>query len=144
MKMKKKGYAYFVELALAIMIIFIVLNSYYESTFETAQNSNTQELRWVSWQIMKNLDTFETINSSNISATDAYVYGSLNDFTTYELELHNNSGCYPITNATISATNYTKCPAITTNTKNNIVSSLYSQTYNNQAESFRIYLWRKI
>jgi hypothetical protein len=144
MKLKKKGYAYFVELALAVMIIFIVLNSYYESTFETSQNTNTNELRWVSWQIMKNLDTFEALNSTDTNVTDAYVYGSLNDFTSYELEYYNSSGCYPIENGTLSVTNYTKCPAITTNTKNNIVSSLYSQTYADKAEAFRLYLWRKI
>jgi hypothetical protein len=142
--MKKRGYAYFVELALAVIIIFIVLSSYYESTFETNQNTNANELRWVGWQIMKNIDTFEALNSTNISNTNAYVYGSLNDFTSYEIEYYNNSGCYPITSGAIDTINYTKCPAITTNTQNNIVSAIYSQTDNNQAEAFRIYLWKKI
>jgi hypothetical protein len=142
--MKKRGYAYFVELALAVIIIFIVLSSYYESTSEISENANNNELRWVGWQILRNLDTFEAINSTNISNTNAYIYGSLGDFTEYEIEYYNDSGCYPITDSTIDTINYTKCPSISANTKNNVVSALYSQTYDNQAESFRIYLWKKL
>lgn len=142
--MSKKGYAYFVELALAIIIIFIVLSSYFESEqtiFEYKQNEN---LRESGWYLLKNLDEFGALNSTNISKVNVYISGSLDEFTAYDLEIYNSTGCYPVDNGVVSTTNYTKCPAIGANTKANIISTFYTYVQNGDATSFRLYLWRKI
>ena len=142
--MNKKAYAYFVELALAIIIIFIVLSSYIESEQTVFNYKQNQNLRESSWYLLKNLDTFGALNVTNISKANEYIYGSLDEFTGYDLEFYNFTGCYPIADGVISSTNYTKCEKINASTRTDVVSSLYTVVQDSNTSSFRLYLWRKI
>lgn len=140
---RKNGYAYFVELALAVIIIFIVLTGYIESEQTLFQYKRNQDLQESGWGILKNADYFGKLNTSNFSDINAYIAGSLNDFTDYDLELYNETGCFPVNNGVVSATNYTACPTINATTKNDIVSVFYTNVDGN-VSAVRLYLWRKV
>ncbi len=140
----KKGYAYFVELALAVIIVFIVLSGFLESEQTTFNYKQNQNLRWQGFYLLDNLNHFEIINSSNFTKVETYIYSSINEFTDFKIEYYNESGCYPINNGIISSLNFTKCPTINATTNSDIVSSFYTHTLQNNSESIRIYLWRKI
>jgi hypothetical protein len=139
----KKGYAYFVELALAIIIIFIVLSSYIESEQTIYNYKQNENSRQNSWQILKNLDEFYIIDSANFSKVNTYVDASLDYFTSFDLEYYNTSGCFPVDNGVLGS-NYTKCETINASIKNNIISSFYTRSTSGVSESVRIYIWRKI
>jgi hypothetical protein len=144
MKMNKKGYAYFVELALSIIIIFLVIANYTESEQTVYEYKQDETLRQTSWHILKNLDDFGAIDSTNFSKINTYIDASYGDFTAFDLEYYNNTGCYPINNGVLSAIDYTECESINATTKNNIISSIYTRFQNNEAESIRLYVWRKL
>jgi hypothetical protein len=140
----KKGYAYFVELVLSIILVFIILSGYIESEQVVFTYKQNEDLRINGWHILENLDNFNAINYTNITKLDTYIDASLTDFTNYDLELYNNSGCYPIDNGIISSTNYTRCPSINATTKDNIISTFYTSSQQGEPQSIRIYLWRKL
>jgi len=140
----KKAYAYFVELALAIIIIFIVLSSYIESEQTVFNYKQDQNMRQNSWYLLKNINDFGAMDSTNLSKVNIYVDASLGDFTAFDLEFYNSTGCFPVYSGIISSTNYTRCESINATTKNDIVSTFYTFTQNSEANSVRLYLWRKI
>jgi hypothetical protein len=140
----KKGYAYFVELVLSIILLSIILSGYIESQQVIFTYKQNEDLRSNGWNILKNLDDFNAINSTNFTKVDAYIEGSINTFTSFDLELYNDSGCYPIDDGVVSSTNYTRCPTINATTKNNIVSTIYTFSQHDQPQSIRLYLWRKL
>lgn len=140
----KRGYAYFVELALAVIIIFIILSGFLESEQTVFSYKQNQDLKENSWYMIKNIDYFGELNTSDLSKLDAYVAGSLSDLTSYDLEIYNDTGCIPIDAGVASITSYTDCPSINATTRNNVVSSIYTTSEDNNISSVRIYLWRKI
>jgi len=142
--MRKKGYAYFVELVLSIILVFIILSGYVESQQVIFTYKQNEDLRVNGWHILENLDNFNAINYTNITKLDTYIDASLTDFTNYDLELYNNSGCYPIDNGIISSTNYTRCPSINATTKDSIISTFYTLPQQGEPQSIRLYLWRKL
>ena len=142
--MRKKGYAYFVELALAIMLIFIILSSYFESEQTVFNYKQNEDSRISGWYLLKTFDDFSAIDSTNFTKINAYVDAGLDDFTDFDLEYYNNSNCFPVDEGAISSTNYTRCPAINATIKTNIISTFYTRAQNNESESIRLYLWRRI
>ncbi|MBT3940971.1 hypothetical protein HOD83_02585 [Candidatus Woesearchaeota archaeon] len=145
MAIGKKGYAYFIELALAIIIIFIILSGYLESEQTVFSYKQNQDLKESGWYVLKNLDYHGKLNTSNFTEINTYIDASLDDSTEYDLELYNDTGCFPVAAGTVSSTSYAECSSINATTQNNVVSVFYTTIDNNESvSSVRLYLWRRI
>jgi len=141
--MNKKGYAYWIEMVLSVIIISVVFVGYLESTQTNFAYKQQENLREEGWQIMKNLDELKLLNSSNFTAMETYITASLSDTTGFDLEYYNSSGCYSVDSGTLGSMQ-TYCTSINATSHNDVVSIFYTTIEGNESESIRLYMWGKL
>lgn len=139
----KRGYAYWVEIVLSVIIIGVVLVGYVESDQAVIQYKQQENMRATGWQIMKNLDDLDRLDTTNFTKVERYVGESLLDISGFDLEYYNSTGCYAVDNGTLGSVQ-TYCTSINATTGNDVVSVFYTRVRGNESESVRLYVWRKL
>ena len=143
----KKGYIYFVEIALAILILMYIFNGFVESeqrVFEQKQIENLRSQGWGALDVLHELDVLDgAVKSGNWNKMNIYLRKSLLNTVAFDLELYNNSKCHAIDNTTV-VVGATYCKSINATTENEISSTYYTIQDNYSTSSVKIYLWNKL
>ena len=140
----KKGYVYFIEMILAVIILTVVLVGFTETEHETFAYKQQQDMREVAWQSLKNLDEMNVLDNvfanNNYSKLDNYIKEELPSTASYDLELWNGS-CYPIDSGVIQSGS-TTCDTINASTESDMISVYYTWAQSNEPQTIRLFVWR--
>lgn len=144
--MNKKGYAYFVEIILAVLIVIVVLQGFIESKQQVFSYKQQEDLRVLGWNILKNLDELgvldSALNEKNFTKIEIYVQESLDELADFDLEYYNTS-CYSVDGGVLSSGS-TICNSINISGEYDVVSTYYTFGGNLTPQTIKIYLWRKL
>lgn len=144
MALNKKGYAYWIEIILSVVIVMIIFQGYLESNQTVFQYKEVEDLKSSSWHVMNNLNTLGHLNTSNLSELQSYVASSFPATTGTDMDYYNDTSCFPVDNGT-KGTATTHCAWINISSNNDVTSALYTKLdKNNDPESIRLHIWRKL
>lgn len=143
----KKGFVYFVEIALAVLILAFVFSAFIGSEQRIFQHKQLENLRaqgWGALDVLHELGALDSaVSSGNFTKVDLYVSSSLFETTGYDLEVYNSTGCTPIDDGQLGVTSEF-CDSIDAPTQNDVVSLVYTPPTNLTTTSLRLYLWSKL
>ncbi len=144
----KKGFIYFVEIALAVLILLYIFAGFIESeqkVFEYKQLDNLRAQGWGSLDVLHEMGVLDgDVKAGNWSLIRTYVNNSFVNTVAYDLELYNNSLCHAIDNKSVIASGVSNCGYINATTEKSIVSTYYTLQDNYSTSSIKIYLWSKL
>lgn len=143
----KKGFIYFVEIALSVLLLSFILSAFSypkDLTFEQKQLVSLKYQGWGALDVLHEFDLLDNlIMNSDFKNLSLYLKGSFPDNIGYKLEYHNSTGCYPITDGGLGAP-ATYCGPQNATTERDITSTFYTIQTNLTTSSVRIYLWNKV
>ena len=143
----KKGYVYFVEIALAVLILLYIFAGFVDSeqrSFDQKQLENLRDQGWGALDVLHEIGNLDgDVRIGNWSKINNFLNESFINTIGYDLELYNNSKCHAI-NASAIGAGGTYCPSINASTEREIVSTSYTLQSNYSTSSLRIYLWNKL
>jgi len=143
----KKGFIYFVEIALSVLILMYIFTGFIESEQRAFEQKQLENLRTQGWGALDILHEFgmldDSVRVNNWSKIDIYLNNSFLNTIEYDLELYSKSLCYTINGGTI-ITGATYCKSINASTEKDITSVYYTIQDNYSTSSIKIYLWSKL
>lgn len=143
----KRGFVYFVEIALSVLILMFIFDGFLESDQRVFENKQLDNLRWQAWgslNVLYELDLLTSnLNQEEFGDLDVYIQNSLLGTQDYDWEFYNSTGCYPIDDQALGSP-ASQCVSINAQTEKDIVSSLYTVANANGTSSLRLYLWDKL
>ena len=143
----KKGYVYFVEIALAVVILLYIFAGFVESdqrSFDQKQLENLRAQGWGALDVLHEMGVLDgNVRAGNWGTINNFLNQSFVNTVAYDLEFYNNSKCHAINYSTVGAGG-TYCPSINASTENPVVSTSYTLQDNYSTSSMRIYLWNKL
>ncbi len=150
--MNKKGYAYFIEIILAVIIVAIIFQGFIESDQDVSAYKQQEDMRITARNVLKGLDELgilnTKLNTNDYEDIETYIQESLGTGTSFDWELYNESGCYPIDQGVLGSPS-TICDRFNSTGNLDSVSTYYTVPYDNSSgadtfRTFKIYIWRKL
>ncbi len=143
----KKGYVYFIEIIIIIVLLGIIFTSFVESEQRVFEYKQQENLRNTGYGVLHNLDKINVLGpalaAKNFTRIRGYIEESISKTDGFDIDYINATGCYSV-NATSLSGHQTYCNATNASTQNTIVSTYYTYSRNNTPQTIRIYLWRKL